>query len=390
MRGYVPRRLAELARERLDQFPVVAMLGARQCGKTTLAKMLASERPGAVYIDLERRSDRNRLQDPEAFFDLHGDKLVCLDEIQRAPALFEEIRGQVDRRPMAGRFLVLGSATRELIMQGAETLAGRIAHLELTPFRVEELSPGPSGSCSDRTRDLWLRGGFPRAFLARSQEESVVWREEFMGTVLERDLPLLANTMDVERLSRLWQMLGHIHGGLLNLSSLGSSLGISHHTVRSWLGLMEKTFLVRLLSPFVTNAGKRLVKSPRVFLRDTGLLHALLGVQSQDDLLGHPVYGASWEGMVIEHAISALPRARASFYRTRAGAEIDLVLENGEKRIAIECKASTAPTVGKGFWSALADIEPDAAFVVAPVTEAYPLKNGVTVLPLSDLADRLR
>jgi predicted AAA+ superfamily ATPase len=383
----VDRALAGPLRDRLKQFPVVALLGPRQCGKTWLAKRLVQETERAVYLDLERPSDLARLQDPEAFFALHSDALICLDEIQRAPDLFATIRSDVDVCECAGRFLILGSASRDLLRQSAESLAGRIAYLELAPFRLDEVTAGQG---DDVLRRLWLRGGFPRSYLAATDAEAAVWLDEFVRMFLERDLPQLAGRVDVGLVGRLWRMLAHVHGGMLNASALGSALGVSAPTVRAWLDLLEKAFVVRLLQPFEANLGKRLVKTPRVYLRDVGLLHSLLGVRDHDALLGHPSYGASWEGLVLEHAIAALPDYIPSFYRTRAGAEMDLVLEQGHRRVLVECKASSAPKVTRGFWTALDDLKPDAAFVVAPVAEAYPLGRGAMVVPLAGLAARLR
>ena len=369
MHGNVPRILEQSLQESLRDFPAVALLGPRQSGKTTLALEMVGGHTSAVYLDLERPSDLRKLADPELYFQTQRahqeDVLFCLDEIQRAPELFPVLRSLIDEEGRNGQFLFLGSASRDLIRQTSETLAGRINFLELTPFLASEVDVDGLGGL---TR-YWLRGGFPRSFLADTDESSYVWRESFVRTFLERDIPQLGFDVPFGTVRRLWRMLAHQHGQVLNSSSLGVSLGLSHTTVRSYVDLLSQTFMVRLLEPLEANVKKRLVKSPKVYLRDAGILHALLEIESHDNLLGHPVVGASWEGMVIENAIAAMPGWRPSFYRTSNGAEIDLVLSRGQQCIAIECKASAAPTVSRGFWIGLDDVEADAAFVIAPVAE---------------------
>jgi len=388
VQGYLPRVIEAQVEARLADFPIVAVLGPRQCGKTTLIREAVARRSGVVYLDLERPSDLAKLRDPELFFNLHRSQgtasLFCLDEIQRAPEIFPLLRSLADEERRNGQFLLLGSASRELLRQTSESLAGRIAYLELTPFLASELGGEPG----ELTR-LWVRGGFPRSFLAESDESSRAWRESFILTFLERDLPQLGFNVPAALLHRLWRLLAHLHGQILNSSELGAALSVSHTTSRSYLDLLTRTFMVRLLEPCLANTKKRLVKSPKVYLRDTGILHSLLQIDGLDDLLAHPVCGESWEGLVIENVISSMPRWQPSFYRTAAGAEIDLVLERGRRRLAIECKASTAPTVSRGFWSALEDLEIEEAWVVAPVTEPYPLRAGVTVMPLRGLLERL-
>jgi predicted AAA+ superfamily ATPase len=389
MEGYVPRAIQEQVEARLADFPVVAVLGPRQCGKTTLIRETVASHPGVVYLDLERPSDLGKLRDPELFFNLQRlegpASLFCLDEIQRAPELFPVLRSLVDEDRRNGQFLLLGSASRDLLRQTSESLAGRIAYLELTPFLASEIPQDDPGAL---TR-LWVRGGFPLSFLAAGDESSRIWRESFMLTFLERDLPQLGFNVPAATLHRLWRMLAHLHGQTLNSSQLGAALGVSHTTVRSYLDLLTQTFMLRLLEPFATNTKKRLVKSPKVYLRDSGILHTLLQIDRLDDLLAHPVCGESWEGLVIENVVAALPRWQPSFYRTKAGAEIDLVLERGRRKLAIECKASTAPVVSRGFWSALDDLGIEEAWVIAPVTEPYPLRAGVTVAPLRVFLGRL-
>jgi predicted AAA+ superfamily ATPase len=379
MQSYIPRFITDKVEDRLRAMAAVAILGPRQCGKTTLAAALLSGRADALHLDLERAADRNKLQDPEAFFELNAGKLICLDEIQRLPEIFAEMRAFIDRKGKNGRFLILGSASPELIRQSSETLAGRIAFLELTPFLLPEIA-GPASS--DRMRVLWLRGGFPRSYLAEGEADSYEWRQDFIRTFLERDIPALGAGIPARRIERFWQMCAHVHGQLLNRSKLGESLGVSHHTIDSYLGLLEQTYLLRVLQSFHPNVKKRLVKSPKIFIRDTGLLHALLGIRSQNDLLGHPVYGPSWEGFVIENVTAVHRQWRPYFYRSASGAEIDLVLEKGQKRVAVEAKASTSPEVKRSFFNALEDAKIDEAWIVAPVDESYPYRKGVTVAPL--------
>ena len=385
MIGINPRDLAVTIHNRLQHNPVVAILGPRQCGKTTLAGEITEPIKKSVYLDLENPADLAKLDDPLAFFSLHENDLICLDEIQRVPELFATLRSVVDERGRNGQFLILGSAGRDLIRQSSESLAGRIAYLDLTPFLLTEIEPEKL----DGLRRLWLRGGFPRSYLAPADEVSFQWRQDFMRTFLERDIGMLGFRMPPARLGRLWKMCAHIHGSLLNASKLADSLGVSSHTIRSYVDLLEHTFMIRVLLPDAPNLKKRLVKSPKIYIRDSGILHALLDIRTHDDLLSHPVVGASFEGYAMENILASASGYEASFYRTGAGAEIDLVLRRGRRVLAFELKSATVPRVSKGFWNALEDIEPDDAFVVAPVKEPYPLKNGVMVTPLHDIITRL-
>ncbi|MDX2455268.1 ATP-binding protein [Desulfosarcina sp.] len=362
--------------------PAVAILGPRQCGKTTLAKAILDNMENSVYLDLERRMDLNKLRDPEAFFELKPSGLICLDEIQRAPELFADMRSRIDRHGGNGQFLVLGSASPQLIRQTSESLAGRISYFELSPFQLHELD----NNAGQGLRKLWLRGGFPRSYLADNDRESLEWRQDFIRTILERDIPQLGLNIPARRLERFWRMCAHVHGQLLNRSSLGESLGVSHHTINSYIAILEQTYLMRVLEPYHSNLKKRLVKSPKLYLRDSGILHALLDIRNHNDLLGHPAYGASWEGLAIENIISAYPGWKTSFYRSASGAEIDLILERGRRRIAVEVKASTSPEVKRSYWNALDDLNVDEAWIVAPVREAYPYKRGVSVRPLDAIA----
>jgi predicted AAA+ superfamily ATPase len=377
MQSYVPRHLAETISGRLRNNPVAALLGPRQCGKSTLAQVIISRLPDSLYLDLERPSDRNKLTDPETFFRLNQGKLICLDEIQRTPDIFPVMRSIIDEQRKNGQFLVLGSASPDLIRQSSETLAGRISYLELTPFVLREIDHRRNAM-----QQLWLRGGFPRSFLAADDAASFEWRLDFIRTFLERDIPQLGFRLQSQLLDRFWRMVAHVHGQLLNSSRLGESLGVSHHTVRSYIDILEQTFILRVLPPYFANLKKRLVKSAKVFVRDTGLLHALLDIRTDNDLLGHPVYGSSWESFVIENVLAAMPDWRPSFYRTASGSEIDLLLERGRKKVAVECKVGSAPKLGKGFWNALNDLDINEAWVIAPVQEPYPIQAGVVVAPL--------
>jgi uncharacterized protein len=383
MHGYVTRGIQHGILESLTDFPALAILGPRQAGKTTLAQEIVRSLPGAVYLDLERPSDLRKLSDPELFLQLVRSEdpqaLVCLDEIQRVPELFPVLRSEIDEAGRNGQFLLLGSASRDLLRQTSESLAGRIRFLELTPFLVSELDLPDEPSALAR---LWLRGGFPRSYLARNDESSRQWRESFVRSFLEQDIPQLGFNIPAASLRRLWGMLAHRHGQVLNASQLGGALGVSHTTVRSHVDLLTQTFMVRLLAPFAANVEKRLVKSPKLYLRDSGILHALLEIDDTVGLLAHPVCGESWEGFVVEQVLAAWPDWQPSFYRTAAGAEVDLVLTRGSRRVVIECKASTAPTVSRGFWNALNDLKADQAWIIAPVTRPYPLRAGVTVAPL--------
>ncbi|VAW82125.1 AAA ATPase [hydrothermal vent metagenome] len=376
MHGYIHRTdLVDALKSRLESNPAVALLGARQVGKSTLAEVLLKQFPGAIYLDLERPADINKLTDPEAFFTSVGQVLICLDEIQRLPDIFPVLRGLVDRNKRNAQFLLLGSASRDLIRQSSESLAGRLSYLEITPFTQAEV-PAITPALH------WLRGGYPRSVLADGDETSFQWREDYIRTFLERDIPQLGFQIPANTMARLWRMLAHSHGQVLNTSKLAASMGVSPHTIRKYIDLLEQTFMLRVLLPYTGNTKKRLIKSPKVYLRDSGILHALLGIENQQELFGHPVYGPSWEGYVIENIITQLPRWDASFFRTSNGAEMDLVLEKGLKRVAVEIKSSTNPVVSKGFWTSIETIQPDATYIVAPVDSTYPIEERVTVMPL--------
>ena len=382
--GWIPRLQDPLLRRRLEQFPAVALLGPRQVGKTTLALQLAATTP-SLYLDLEASADLARISEPSLFLQRHAEKLVILDEVQRLPGLFAELRGLIDagrRQGQAnGRFLLLGSASVELIRQSSESLAGRIAFLELGGLHALELG-------ADALDKLWIRGGFPGSTLAATDGDSAEWRRQFIRTYLERDIPQLGPRVPAETLRRFWTMLAHGQGSLLNAAELGRSLGVDGKTVGRYLDLLVDLLLVRRLPPLLANVGKRLVRSPKVLVRDSGLVHTLLGLGDADAVLGHPVAGASWEGFVIETLLAVAPQGcQGWFYRTAAGAEIDLVLEwSPQRRWAIEVKRSLSPRLGKGFHQARADLQPERTFVVTPSATGYPLADGVEVMGLAELA----
>ncbi len=303
--------------------------------------------------------------------------MICLDEIQRVPDIFPVLRGGIDRGRKNGQFLILGSASRDLIRQSGESLAGRISYIEITPFNHTE----------DPFKDFaghWLKGGYPPSLLTDSHDLSFQWREDYIRTFLERDIPQLGFALPANTIGRFWRMLAHCHGRVLNASKLADSMGVSSHTIRKYIDLLEQTFLVRTLAPYSGNIKKRLIKSPKVYIRDSGLLHALLDIETMADLFSHPVYGASFEGYVIENIVSRLPRWKPFFYRTSNGAEIDLVLTKGRKTFAVEIKSSTTPQLKKNFWNCLEDISPDQAMVIASVDSAYPISENVMVMPLAD------
>ncbi len=380
----IKRARYQAIRDYLALFPAVVLLGPRQVGKTTLAIDIARDRE-SVYLDLENPRDRNKLSDADRYLEGHEDKLVVLDEVHRIPELFQILRGLIDRGRRkgfrTGRFLLLGSASIDLLKQTGESLAGRVAYLELPPVGVLEL-----GS-EDRER-VWVRGGFPDSFLAETDEQSMMWREHFIKTYLERDIPDLGPRIPVETLYRFWMMLAHSQGSVLNAAQLARSLAVDGKTITRYLDLMVDLLLVRRLQPFHANIKKRLVKSPKVYVRDSGIVHTLLGILDRESLFGHPIAGASWEGFVIDNLLSVAPdRTLPSFYRTSAGAEIDLILEfpGLSEKWAIEIKSGLSPKPTKGFYNAIEDIEPDKSFIVYPGDEQYPISEAVAVIGLSEM-----
>lgn len=366
----------------------MVLLGPRQVGKTTLALALG-EQADSVYLDLESERDRARLIEPEWYLAEHLERLVILDEIHRAPGLFPVLRGLIDRARRAGRrhgmYLLLGSASLDMLRQSGETLAGRVSHVELHPLSPLELVGLPEGSSQDH---LWLRGGFPDCFLARSEPQSVRWRQDFIRTYLERDIPQFGPRIAAEILRRFWVMLAHNQGGVLNTAQLARNLGVDVKTAAGYIDLLVDLLLVRRLPAWHANIGKRLVKSPKVYVRDSGLVHALLAIDDRDALFSHTVVGASWEGFVIENLLAVAPEgATGYFYRTSGGAEIDLVVSLPDRRLwAIEIKRSLAPRPKRGFHSACADLKPDRRYVVYPGADRYPLGEGIEAISLHGLA----
>jgi hypothetical protein len=384
----IPRRLLPSLTTALAEVPAVAVLGPRQAGKTTLALEVART-IRAVYLDLESDADRAKLSEPESYLAQHEDELVILDEIQRTPQLFQNLRGLIDagrrRGRGKGRFLVLGSASIDLLKQSSESLAGRIRYLELAPLDAAEVG-------RERLDTLWLRGGFPESLLAASDAASLRWRTDFLRTYLERDIPQLGPRIPAETLRRFWTMLAHQQGGLLNAAALARALVVDGKTVASYLDLLVDLLLVRRLSPWHGNIRKRLVKSPKVYVRDSGLVHALLGIGDRETLLSHPVVGATWEGMAIESLIAAAPGGtEAHFFRTAAGAEIDLLLKlpGRRKPWAIEIKRGLAPKIERGFHLACETIRPERRLVVYGGVERFPLAEAVEAVSLGDLCEEL-
>jgi predicted AAA+ superfamily ATPase len=380
----IPRRRLSEIEALLDHSPAVVLVGPRQAGKTTLAHEIAGARP-STYLDLESPADRARLAEPELYLGEHERELVVLDEVHRFPDLFQPLRGIIDRGRRrglrSGRFLLLGSASIDLLKQSGETLAGRVSYAELDPFDVVEFA------AASHSADLWLRGGFPESALAEGDEWSFRWRADFIRTYLERDVPQLGPRIPAETLRRFWTMLAHQQGGILNAARLAAGLGVDGKTVSRYLDLLVDLLLVRRLPPLHANTGKRLVKSPKVYVRDSGLVHALLGIADRQALLGHPVAGTSWEGHVLENILRcAPPDVEASFYRTAGGAEMDLVLSwPGGRRWAVEVKRTTAPRVERGLRAALHDLTPDHTFIVYAGDDRYPLGDRIDAISLLDL-----
>ena len=378
-------------REALGRQAAVALIGPRQVGKTTLALEIVNE-TDALYLDLETRAGRAKLADPALFLRSYEDRLVILDEIHRVPELFSELRGLIDqgrqRGRRTGRFLILGSASIGLLRQSRESLAGRIEYVELNPLSALEVATD-----DDSLNSLWVRGGFPDSFLARNDTDSLIFRRDFIRTYLERDVPQFGRRIPAETLEHLWTMLAHAQGTLLNASKLASGLSVSAPTVTGYIDLLVDLLLVRRLQPFYANVRKRLVKSPKVYVRDSGVVHALLGIADHNSLAGHPVVGASWEGFVIENLLSAAsPGTKASFYRTSAGAEVDLVLELLGSRgpWAIEIKHSLSASLSRGFRNALEDIKPERSFVITAGSDRYPVAKDVEAIGLRDMVSFLR
>jgi len=378
MHGYLTRLAEKELTNSLTRSPAVAILGPRQCGKSTMAKSILQGQD-AIYLDLQDRADRNKLLEPELFFDRYRDKLICLDEIQLLPEFFSILRSEIDKDRRAGRFLILGSASRDLIRQSTESLAGRISYLDLGPFLLDEVQSVTTW------QDIWLRGGFPDSTLAINDADSFDWRLDFIRTFMERDIPALGFYIPVPVIERLWLLLAHYHGQTINYSKVAAAADLSVQTLKKYLGILEQTYMLRLLPPASPNLKKRLVKSPKVYLRDSGILHALLDIEKYDRLLAHSVAGASWEGFVMDNLLPKYKRWRPSFLRTSNGAEIDLVLERGGRSHFFEFKLSKAPKPSRGFYQLVDDMQPESAWIVAPVDDIYEIRHDIFVCPLNKL-----
>jgi predicted AAA+ superfamily ATPase len=381
----IKRHLQQLVTRALGFMPVVALLGARQVGKTTLALEVAKTiDKESAYLDLELDSDLAKLGDPEAYLKRFDNKLLIIDEVQRQPDLFRLLRGLVDMRKRAGeaagQFLLLGSASRDLIQQSSETLAGRIRFLELSPFSVLE------AYYADRSKfdleKLWLRGGFPDSYLAATDDDSWDWRSDFIASYVEKDIPLMGPQIAAATMRRLWSMLAHGNGQQVNYSGLGQSLGVSYKTIKNYIDTLTDFYMVRQVPPWSGNTKKRLVKAPKIYLRDSGLAHRFLNITDMESLLGHPAIGASWEGLILENILNQISnRWTYSYYRTSAQAEIDLVLEGPKNEVwAIEVKRALSPTVSKGFHYACEDIGATKKFVIYPGEESFPLPGGIETM----------
>lgn len=375
MQGKIERKISQQVIDFMKIFPVVTILGPRQCGKTTLAKQIGNSIPNFIYIDLENPADRMKIIDLTLFFEINPYSTVCIDEAQIMPNIFPELRGIIDRNRRNGQIMLLGSASRELINKTSESLAGRIGYIELTPFTYSEISDGND----EHFYRHWLRGGFPLSYLSENDDYSGIWRTQYLQSYLERDLQYSGNTIPLFTVQRFLQMLANNQGQIFNSNRLADALGISYHTVRSYADFFEKSFITRTLQPFLPNLSKRITKSPKIYIRDTGILHSLLHINDINQLLGHPVFGYSWEGYVIENILISAMGWQPWFYRTATGNEIDLVLTKGDKILAFECKAKLTPEVSKGTYVALEDLGNCKLFIVSLVKEPYWLKKNIQV-----------
>jgi len=378
----IVRNIQKSIENAINVFPVVGILGSRQVGKTTLVKEIQKKFVSSVYLDLELPSDFNKLENSEYFLQSAADKLVIIDEIQRKPELFPLIRALVDQNRKPGRFIILGSSSPDLIRDASDSLAGRINYFELTPFLFDEIK-----SSEISFNSHWLKGGYPLSILAENNELSLERRFEFIRTFLEKDIPNLGLKISAVQLRRFWTMLAHSHGSIWNASKIAASLGVSAPTVKNYLDILVDTFIVRQLIPFFQNVKKRIVKSPKIYLRDSGLLHSLLNIKTEENLLGNPIAGHSWEGYVVEEIINKFPKnISANFYRTGAGAEIDLVISESDRPVmCFEVKFSLSPSISKSFRNALDDLKCDKAFIIYPGKEDYSLEKNIKVIPFNKL-----
>jgi uncharacterized protein len=367
----INRKLYKQITEYLQNFKIIGLLGPRQCGKTTLTKMVMQDFLESIYLDLEQEETvKEILADPQLFFKMNSNKLICLDEIHHLPEIFKVLRGVVDENPKKGQFLILGSASYDLLKQASETLAGRLTYLPLTPFSYLEIYG------RENLFDYWLRGGFPDSLLASSDKISIKWRKNFIYTFLNRDIQQFKLDITPQTLEKLWILCAHNHGAMLNYSNLAQQIRIDSRTVIRYFEILESTYMVRKLKPFSTNTKSKIVKTPKLYIRDTGILHALLNISDGHSLLANSKSGESWEGMVIENLINEFPEFEPSFYRTANNSEIDLILQNSYLTFAIECKSSSKPDVTRGFWTGIDAINPDFIYIAAPVETPYPFRGN--------------
>jgi len=377
----IKRLEEEVIKYHFNNIPVVAIIGARQVGKTTLAKSLIKNYKNTILLDLEKSSDRQIIKNTEKFLELNKGKIICIDEIQIMPEVFAEMRSFIDNNKDT-KFIILGSSSPELLQNSAESLAGRIYYFELSAFLWQEIK------AKTNMQTYRLRGGMPLSILAKTDKDAFIWLQNYIKTFLERDLRNFGFNIPPDTLRRLWQMLAHLNGQLLNTSQLGNSMGLSHTTIKHYVDILANTFMLRKIPPYYTNVKKRLVKSPKIYFRDTGVLHTLLNIDNFNDLFAHPVYGSSWEVTVIENIIAKYKDWNYYFYRTASGNEIDLVLTKANRIIAIEIKSTNTPKLTKGFWYSIDDIKATEVYVIAPVRMPYPLKGDAMVYPLEDFLEK--
>jgi uncharacterized protein len=380
--GFLKRSLTNEIKKSLGHFPVVAVTGPRQCGKSTLIRYLLGIKK-LIYLDLERESDLRKLDEAEWFFQSQKDKTICLDEVQRKPEIFQLIRSLVDEWGKNSSFIILGSASRDLLRQSSESLAGRISYKRLTPFLWSEIKEERS------LEDYLIRGGFPGSFLAKNDSVSMEWAENFISSFIERDLIQWKGSSPVA-VRRLWRMLAHVNGQTVNYTWLGNSLGASNTTVKNYIDLLQSTYMIDIVPPHLANTGKRLIKAPKVYINDSGIIAALLGLKGFDQLAGHPVFGSVWEGVVLANLKGHFPGADIRFYRTNHGSELDFLVFMPQIFFAVECKASKAPVLSRGTYSSIDDLKPQHTFIVAPVETGYPVRKDIDVVSLDELISRIR
>ena len=380
---YYHRNIENDIFESLENYAVTAILGPRQCGKSTLAKFIIPGIPNTIYLDLERPSDLNKLSDAEWFFTSNKGKLFCIDEIQRKPDLFPIIRSLVDDWGGKGHFIILGSASQDLLKQSSETLAGRISYHRLTPFTLDEITKDYS------IDDYLVKGGFPGSLLTTSIEISMRWRENFITTFIERDL-LQWLGISPQTMRRLWQMLAHINGQILNYSALGNSLGVSNTTIKNYIDLLHGTYMLDVIPPFLTNTAKRIVKSPKIYISDSGIINSFTGVLSFNQLSGHPSLGSIWETVVLLNLKASFPFVKFYYYRTSQGAEMDFILEFGSKILAVECKASLSPTLSKGNFISFEDTKAEKMLVVIPAKSGWEKDQNIIIASIQEAIDYIQ